>query len=78
MATAAERRTSTARDDATLEHLPVNHRRGCPRERIESFLADLPRSPQFPVGGKVQTTRCVDCGRDNHADTDIEETITDG
>lgn len=77
MPTAVERTKSTQRDDATLEHLPVNHRRGCPKNRIESFLADLPRSAEFPVGGKVQTTRCIDCGRDNHADTDYEDQ-TDG
>lgn len=61
-----------------LEDLPLNHRRGCPKNRIESFVADLPRTPAFPVGGWVQTTRCIDCGRDNHADYDYEETSSDG
>lgn len=89
MATAVDKRPAAPtagtgpRPDLTkvqLEPLPINHRRDCPKARIESFVSDLPRSPEFPKGGWVQTTRCVDCGRDNHADFDMEteEVVTDG
>jgi len=65
--------TAATQPEATKEHAaPIAHRAGCPRERIESFELSRPRSAQYPLGGRVLVTRCVDCGRDHHAD--VKET----
>ena len=34
----------------------IQHKKGCPADRIESFEADR------PSGEKVVISRCVDCG----------------
>ncbi len=42
----------------------IDHREGCPADRIETFEADRPRNQTYPLGGRVRVARCVDCGRD--------------
>lgn len=51
-----------------MNHLPVEHREGCPADRLESYVGDHPRTATYPLGGRVHVTRCVDCGRDKHRD----------
>ena len=68
MATATAARTKAA----GLEHLKVEHRDGCPKSRLETYITDRPVSKQYPLGGEVLTTRCVDCGRDAHRNVETK------
>lgn len=74
MATAVETKQVTG--DASR----IDHREGCPAGRVETFELDRPRNQQFPLGGRVRVTRCIDCGRDVHRDvaTSSKEIETDG
>ena len=48
-------RQKSEETEETVEHLAVEHKAGCPRERLETFDATGPN-------GQVRITRCQDCG----------------
>lgn len=76
--------TATRAKKPTLDHLEVTHGDGCPGDRLESWTAARPTSKQYPLGGTVHRTRCLDCGKDAAADvtpgstTKTTEETTDG
>lgn len=59
-----------------LDHLEIEHADGCPKGRLESWTAARPISKQYPLGGTVHRTRCLDCGRDARRDTTNASTST--
>lgn len=62
--------TATKATKPGLEHLELEHADGCPATkgdepaRLETWDAARPVSKQYPLGGTVRRTRCLDCGRD--------------
>ncbi len=53
-------------DPTVLEHF-----RGCPAQRIETFDA---KRPPHGTGGPVRITRCMDCGAQIADDSPSDET----
>lgn len=51
----------------------IDHREGCPSDRIETFIGDRPRNATYPLGGRVEVARCIDCGRDSYRNLKTED-----